>query len=392
MKHFYILVIALFFAGGIVSVSAQDLIILKNGTVVEARVVEISTTEIRYRRFSHLDGPVIVVPVDSVLSIRYENGITEIINEAATGGVAGAEESVPQRAQSLYPSTLTGTATSTQTWGGTSSENTKPVLFSVGARVDPHLYYRSYDGGNYYLNGYLPLYVGFEAEFLSWILFSTTLRYNTGHNFLASPDVQTYNNYMLTFLLQGKHEFILNQRLTLYPLAELRYRMWLYEQNNKTGYEWTRDDLKDDDLLNLYIGGGMEYGISERWMLNAELTYYFWLYEKWTLENYENYSYHGPDIMLGLDYGINEYLKLNTELNCSIRYVDSKRPGYYALSYTSYFPGLRLGLEYDYDFNEHLKLEMKLSYPIDFRIDDDDDGYMYTTHTPSLSAGIKYTF
>ena len=48
-------------------------------SVIEAQVLEISPTEIRYRRSDHLDGPVIVIPAANVLSIRYENGRVDVI-------------------------------------------------------------------------------------------------------------------------------------------------------------------------------------------------------------------------------------------------------------------------------------------------------------------------
>jgi hypothetical protein len=68
------------FIGGVFYINAQDMIILKDGNVIEAIVVEISPMEIRYKRFEHLDGPTIVIPAVNVLSIRYENGNYEIIN------------------------------------------------------------------------------------------------------------------------------------------------------------------------------------------------------------------------------------------------------------------------------------------------------------------------
>ena len=71
------LFLTLFIAGGAFFVSAQDLIVLRDGTIIEAKVVEISPTEIRYKRFDHLDGPTIVIPASEVLSIRYENGSVE---------------------------------------------------------------------------------------------------------------------------------------------------------------------------------------------------------------------------------------------------------------------------------------------------------------------------
>ena len=78
MKSLYIFAITYFII--VSSISAQDLIVLKNGNMIEANVLEISPTEIKYKRFDHLDGPTIVILVTDVLSIRYENGRTEIIN------------------------------------------------------------------------------------------------------------------------------------------------------------------------------------------------------------------------------------------------------------------------------------------------------------------------
>ena len=82
MKRFYIFTVLFFIMGGVFFVNAQDMIILKDGNIIEARVLEISPTEIRYKRFDHLEGPTIVIMAVDVLSIRYENGRTEIINSA----------------------------------------------------------------------------------------------------------------------------------------------------------------------------------------------------------------------------------------------------------------------------------------------------------------------
>jgi hypothetical protein len=85
------------FMCGLFSVNAQDLIILKDGNIIEAKVLEISPTEIRYKRFDHLDGPTIIVMAVDVLSIRYENGKTEIINAASQLATT------PQRVPSQQP-------------------------------------------------------------------------------------------------------------------------------------------------------------------------------------------------------------------------------------------------------------------------------------------------
>jgi len=84
MKQFCIM--ALFLLVGICSVTAQDLIVMRDGNIIEARVVEISSTEIKYKRFEHFDGPTIVISAANVLSIRYENGTSEIITTIPASG------------------------------------------------------------------------------------------------------------------------------------------------------------------------------------------------------------------------------------------------------------------------------------------------------------------
>ncbi len=64
------------------SLSAQDLIVKTDATQVEARVLEISPEQIRYKRFSNPDGPTYVLPVDAVDYIRYANGETDSFRPA----------------------------------------------------------------------------------------------------------------------------------------------------------------------------------------------------------------------------------------------------------------------------------------------------------------------
>jgi hypothetical protein len=80
MRQFYIITAAFLFFGGVFSVNAQDLIVLRDGNTIEAKVIEISPSGIRYRRFDNLEGPTIVVPAANVYSIKYENGTAELIN------------------------------------------------------------------------------------------------------------------------------------------------------------------------------------------------------------------------------------------------------------------------------------------------------------------------
>jgi hypothetical protein len=89
MKQFCIFV-AVFFIVGLFTVNAADLIILKDGNMIEAKIMEIHPGEIRYKRADNLNGPTIVIPKDKVLSIKYENGVQEIINASPATDGAGS--------------------------------------------------------------------------------------------------------------------------------------------------------------------------------------------------------------------------------------------------------------------------------------------------------------
>ena len=83
MKRFFILA-ALFFITGMGLATAQDILTMRNGTVINVKILEISTTEIKYKRYDNLDGPLIVIPRINVSHIRYENGVTENITRGKT--------------------------------------------------------------------------------------------------------------------------------------------------------------------------------------------------------------------------------------------------------------------------------------------------------------------
>jgi hypothetical protein len=73
---------------------AQDLLTKQNGDEIQVKVLEITPTEIHYKRFDNLEGPLIIVRKSDVFMIRYANGTKEVLGttapQATTGSVAGA--------------------------------------------------------------------------------------------------------------------------------------------------------------------------------------------------------------------------------------------------------------------------------------------------------------
>jgi hypothetical protein len=60
---------------------AQDIITNKSNEEVQAKILEISSNEIRYKKFDNLNGPTFIVAKSEILEIRYENGTKDIFTE-----------------------------------------------------------------------------------------------------------------------------------------------------------------------------------------------------------------------------------------------------------------------------------------------------------------------
>ena len=57
---------------------AQDLLTKKNGEDISAQVLEVTITEIKYKKYDDLNGPIFTILKSEVLLIRYENGTKDI--------------------------------------------------------------------------------------------------------------------------------------------------------------------------------------------------------------------------------------------------------------------------------------------------------------------------
>ena len=56
---------------------AQDVILKRNDTKIEAKIIEVHDDEIHYKKFSNLEGPTYVIETSKIKSITYQNGDVE---------------------------------------------------------------------------------------------------------------------------------------------------------------------------------------------------------------------------------------------------------------------------------------------------------------------------
>ena len=74
MKQFLLTGITLLFC---ISTHAQDTIIKRNGNIQLAKILEISATEVKYKKFDFLDGPNFIENKSNIQLIKYSNGSRE---------------------------------------------------------------------------------------------------------------------------------------------------------------------------------------------------------------------------------------------------------------------------------------------------------------------------
>lgn len=86
----------MFLAAG--PVSAQDVIVLNNKTAdeIEAKVVEVSREEVKYKKWSYQDGPTFTLSTDEIFVIKYRNGEKQTFFEQMGPEPAPEAESVSQ--------------------------------------------------------------------------------------------------------------------------------------------------------------------------------------------------------------------------------------------------------------------------------------------------------
>lgn len=77
MKKFLIL---MFISFVLCNVYAQDVIVKKDGSTILSKVLEVNTTDIKYKKFSNLDGPSYSIVKSEIMSINYENGEKDVFD------------------------------------------------------------------------------------------------------------------------------------------------------------------------------------------------------------------------------------------------------------------------------------------------------------------------
>lgn len=77
-KVMYAFLLGLFF---VFTANAQDVITKSNGDDINAKIIEITQTEIKYKKYEHLDGPIYTLSLKDIFMVKYENGNKEVFTQ-----------------------------------------------------------------------------------------------------------------------------------------------------------------------------------------------------------------------------------------------------------------------------------------------------------------------
>jgi hypothetical protein len=72
---------------------SQDIITKKTSEDIQAKVIEVTTTEVKYKKFDNQNGPTFTLLKSDILMIRYENGSKDIFNESQNTSSANTSSS-----------------------------------------------------------------------------------------------------------------------------------------------------------------------------------------------------------------------------------------------------------------------------------------------------------
>lgn len=74
------LLLFLILVSAFVTLKAQDVIFLIDGSEISCKVIEITTDKVKYNRFDNIDGPVYILDKNDIFKIRYENGTSDVFS------------------------------------------------------------------------------------------------------------------------------------------------------------------------------------------------------------------------------------------------------------------------------------------------------------------------
>lgn len=197
MKHLFLCIILCLCS----VINAQDQLFKKDNTKVEAKILEINQTEIKYKLFTYQDGPTIIISKNDVALIIYQNGVHEVITTKAEEPVIG---NTPYVVYNGYPNKYMVNKDSIAKVQFDNLVKTKNLVsFNVIDPINGSIsisYIREF--AKNYLHAYVPISVGYTEPYYT----------------------QTANT-----VFSGGNSYYYNNSSTNFTISDFKYRIKTYE-------------------------------------------------------------------------------------------------------------------------------------------------------------------
>ena len=75
---------------------SQDVITFKNGNEKKVKVTEVSPSEVKYKSFDNIEGPIYTDQKSTIFMIKYENGMKDVFNDEVKNEIQPVKQPVEQ--------------------------------------------------------------------------------------------------------------------------------------------------------------------------------------------------------------------------------------------------------------------------------------------------------
>ena len=95
-KTLFVITAALCFS---ITLYSQDIITMKNGDEIKAKIVEVSISEVKYKKFDNLQGTTYTVDKSNIFRIKYEDGSKDVFNKTSSQSQTNPQSNQSQNQQ-----------------------------------------------------------------------------------------------------------------------------------------------------------------------------------------------------------------------------------------------------------------------------------------------------
>lgn len=252
----------------VLTASAQDVIKMKDGKEIQAKISEITQDEIKYKNFDYQDGPTFTINKSDVSTITYANGMTEEVKATSKPTqTASSEESGSFWKPSLYTNQRPATVLGFVDLGGFIMSGGKIGIGARWRRLEGDVFYKS-------------------APSLWWWTLDED---KNASDYEPTRDLKGsgFGSTLKVLLPVSNSKNIIHVGLT----SEISSLKWVRDKNNGATESWYAD------MISSGLGGGFTHYMDNGLFFRGSA--YFGLSVLTGNEKYEHYYTNGQTVYWG---------------------------------------------------------------------------------------------